>query len=39
MPKFKVYRNPTRHTVTYLCHNGTTSSAHWLEDLPPVKTN
>jgi hypothetical protein len=31
MKKFKVYRNPTRASVIYTCHEGTVSSAHWLE--------
>jgi hypothetical protein len=33
MHKFKVYRNPARASVTYVCHTGTVSSSHWLNDL------
>ena len=32
MAKFKVYRNPSRASVTYTCHEGTVSSSHWLDD-------
>jgi len=31
MPKFFHKHNPDKMTVTYVCHQGTVSSAHWLE--------
>lgn len=34
MPKFSVYRNNTKMSVTYLCHSGAASSAAWINDLP-----
>jgi len=37
MPKFKVHRNSIKATVTYLCHPGTASSAHWVDDLQETK--
>jgi hypothetical protein len=33
MPKFKVFRNTTKTSVIYVCHDGTVSSSNWLKDL------